>query len=181
RGRLVPVSIDGSKPPMGFRQFHTLDLAGWKAAKRDERTSELLRSVERQLHGKEAPAPAAQTPKPKRSFPLPRTKLFRAAAATVVLVLAVVAGLMLWNARNASGKRLKPPIALLPFTSSSPDAELRQLGSQTRDSIAHTFSQSGVPLRLLNAPPQDGRPAVDFLISGDLSRNGDKVLATVRL
>ncbi len=32
--RLVPVSVDGSIPPMGFRQFHTLDLAGWKGSAR---------------------------------------------------------------------------------------------------------------------------------------------------
>ena len=27
-GRLVPVSVDGFLPPMGFRQFHTIDLGG---------------------------------------------------------------------------------------------------------------------------------------------------------
>ena len=28
-GRLVPVVIDGSQPPIGFRQFQALDLTGW--------------------------------------------------------------------------------------------------------------------------------------------------------
>lgn len=28
-GRLVPVNLDGSRPPLGFRQFQTLDLTGW--------------------------------------------------------------------------------------------------------------------------------------------------------
>ncbi len=28
-GRLVPVSLDGSRPPLGFRQFHTVELADW--------------------------------------------------------------------------------------------------------------------------------------------------------
>ena len=27
--RLVPVSLGGSRPPLGFRQFHTVDLASW--------------------------------------------------------------------------------------------------------------------------------------------------------
>src|SRR6476469_201898 len=26
-GRLVPVSLNGSRPPLGFRQFHTVELA----------------------------------------------------------------------------------------------------------------------------------------------------------
>jgi hypothetical protein len=40
-GRLVPVAIDGALPPMGFRQFHTLDLRGWKGAKAHGRVASL--------------------------------------------------------------------------------------------------------------------------------------------
>ena len=29
-GRLVPVTIDGTEPPLGFRQFQTIDLTRWK-------------------------------------------------------------------------------------------------------------------------------------------------------
>lgn len=29
RGRLVPVTLDGSLPPLGFRQYHTIDLSRW--------------------------------------------------------------------------------------------------------------------------------------------------------
>jgi tetratricopeptide (TPR) repeat protein len=29
-GRLVPVAIDGTEPPLGFRQFQTIDLSRWK-------------------------------------------------------------------------------------------------------------------------------------------------------
>ena len=28
-GRLVPVSLDGCLPPLGFRQYHTIDLSRW--------------------------------------------------------------------------------------------------------------------------------------------------------
>jgi TolB-like protein len=177
-GTLVPVSIDGSLPPMGFRQFHTLDLAGWKAAKRDERTSELLRSVDRRLRGKEEIEPAAPKTKPQRRIALPKGKLVWAA---VLLLLVAVGGVLIFQKLNTPDEPLKPTIALLPFTTTSPDPELRQVASQVRDSIAHTFSQSGTPLRLLSGLPKDGRPAVDFLIAGDVSRNGDKLLVTVRL
>lgn len=30
RNRLVPVSLDGTTPPLGFRQLHTIDVAAWK-------------------------------------------------------------------------------------------------------------------------------------------------------
>jgi TolB-like protein len=181
-GRLVPVSVDGARPPMGFRQFHTLDLTGWKGTNRDERTAELLRSVARRLEAKGKAAPVARAAEPKRRFAWPAPRVLWAIAAALVLMVAVGTGYFLLTRGDQSGAApSKPTIALLPFTTTSPDPELRQLGSQARDSIAHTFSQSGVPLRLLDAVPQNGRPAVDFLISGDVSRNGDKILATVRL
>lgn len=30
RNRLVPISLDGTPPPMGFRQLHTIDLTAWE-------------------------------------------------------------------------------------------------------------------------------------------------------
>lgn len=29
RGRLVPVTLDGTQPPLGFRQYQTIDLSNW--------------------------------------------------------------------------------------------------------------------------------------------------------
>ena len=67
-GRLVPVSIDGTVPPMGFRQFHTLELSGWKGGKRDKRTAELLHSVERRLRASGKGSAEALTSTPKRRY-----------------------------------------------------------------------------------------------------------------
>jgi TolB-like protein len=177
-GRLVPVTIDGSLPPMGFRQFHTLDLAGWKGGKRDDRTAQLLHAIERRLKGKREVPAAAAAPQPKRSFAWSTGKSLWAVAA--VLVLLIGAGTFFFMNREETPSE-KPTMALLPFTTASSDAELRDLASQARDSIAHTLPQSGIPVRLIDAVPQDRRTAGDFLISGELSRNADKIIATVRL
>jgi TolB-like protein len=72
-------------------------------------------------------------------------------------------------------------MALLPFTMASPDPELRNLAAQARDALAHALSQSGMPVRLLSSPPQNSNAAGDFLISGEVGRNADKIVATVRL
>ena len=181
-GRLVPVSIDGSQAPMGFRQFQTLDLTGWKGANRDERTAELLRAIARRLEAKGKAVPAARIAEPERRFAWPARRPLRAIAAVLLLVIAAGATFLFWNNRDqARGPLSKPTIALLPFNTASQDAELRDLAAQARDSIAHTFSQSGLPVRLLSSTPQDGRPPVDFLISGDFTRNSDKVVASIRL
>jgi hypothetical protein len=48
RGRLVPLSLDGTLPPLGFRQFQSIDLGGrqgrgkvphLKDSRRDDRLS----------------------------------------------------------------------------------------------------------------------------------------------
>lgn len=46
RGKLVPVLIEPIKPPMGFRQYQTLDLASWTGGKRIPRLSELLLAID---------------------------------------------------------------------------------------------------------------------------------------
>jgi hypothetical protein len=179
-GRLVPVSVDGTEPPMGFRQFQTLDLTGWKGAKRDARTAELLRSIERRLMGKGAPT--AILPEPKRRFAWAvGTPLWAIAAVVAVVLIAAATAVFLTNGQATRGPLPKPTIALASFTAPSADAELRDFAGQTRDSISHTLSQTGIPVRLISSVPQDRPSAGDFLLSGELSRNADSVVAIVHL
>jgi len=180
-GRLLPILIDGSLAPIGFRQYQALDLTGWKGGKNDPRTVELIRAVERRLKTKGKVLPAHRGKTAAAPVRPPRNRLWAATAALILLVVAVGGALWIRNVTNSSGEPLKPTIALLPFTSASPDAGLRQVASQTRDFIAHTFSQSGVPLRMMSVAPTTGQSPVDFLISGDVSNKGDNVLVTVRL
>lgn len=46
-GRLVPVAIGSAKPPLGFRQFHTITLGGWNGHGRPEVLNELLDAIGR--------------------------------------------------------------------------------------------------------------------------------------
>ena len=54
--RLVPVALDGSKPPLGFRQYHTIDLSGWRGGTFDN----LLAAVEGRAEGVVATARPAR-------------------------------------------------------------------------------------------------------------------------
>lgn len=175
-GRLVPVSIDGSLPAMGFRQFHTLDLIGWKGSKRDARTAELLRSVERRLKRRiAAPAPARAT----RGFLNSGAGKILAAAAIAVLLVTIAA--YLFVGRRANAPTSAPSVALLPFTADSSDADARKLASATRETVAHTLSKGAFAVRTIDALPQNGRPPADFLISGQVTTTPDKIVTTVRM
>ena len=44
-GRLVPVSLGSVKPPLGFRQFQTIDLGEWDGTGKPKAIGELLEAV----------------------------------------------------------------------------------------------------------------------------------------
>jgi adenylate cyclase len=116
-GRLLPVSIDGSRPPMGFRQYQTLDLTGWKGGNRDRRTAELLESVERRLKtkGEVPPHPAAKARPFARSSAAYRGRLW-AAAAALILAIGIAAALLIPRLYT----RAEPAsLAVLPFRNMS--------------------------------------------------------------
>jgi adenylate cyclase len=46
-GRLVPVSLGSAKPPLGFRQFHTVDLGPWSGDGQSEIIDELAHAIVR--------------------------------------------------------------------------------------------------------------------------------------
>ncbi len=69
-GRLVPVVLDSSRPPLGFRQYQAISLADWNGSAPAE-MPELLRAIARTCGSDEAPAssprPAAEA-QPKHSI-----------------------------------------------------------------------------------------------------------------
>ena len=179
-GRLIPVCLDTSLPPMGFRQFHTIDLAGWKGSKRDQRTANLLNAIERRLNGKAEPALSVRSTRPASRSGWAKSTWFRVIAAAFVLLIAAET-IFFATRYGSSNAPLKPTFAVVPFTTANTDPQLRELSTQARDSIAHTFSQSGVPVRLVDAVTTKGPAKADFTISGDFSRTAGKIIANMRL
>src|SRR5438270_8835269 len=93
-GRLVPVTIDGTEPPLGFRQFQTIDLSRWRGRGNPAALHALLNDVA--SLGKEPTQPpeppAADQPSPPRRQ---RNRLL--AAAAVIAIVAIGALLLLWH------------------------------------------------------------------------------------
>jgi adenylate cyclase len=66
-GRLVPVTLDSSKPPLGFRQYQTLDLSGGIAPGESAALKELLHAIA-STAGEDAPATASRKPGTARQY-----------------------------------------------------------------------------------------------------------------
>lgn len=73
QGKLVPVSLDGSVPPLGFRQYHVIDLSGWNGEPSAPALSDLQRSLAAKLGGT-APEPDATVPAQKAARATPTAR-----------------------------------------------------------------------------------------------------------
>lgn len=102
-GRLIPVSLDGTQPPLGFRQFQTIDLSGWSGRGRVPRLNDILSGVDSKTDDAGIGGLAAARSAPLQAPPLlERTRpSWLIPAATASLVIATV-GLGLWKWLGAS-------------------------------------------------------------------------------
>ena len=60
RHRLIPLSVDGTQPPLGFRQYQVIDLSHWHGRKDAPEIAAIQRAIQSVLHGEhpmQGPAP----------------------------------------------------------------------------------------------------------------------------
>jgi hypothetical protein len=93
-GRLVPVSLDETEPPLGFRQYQTIDLSGWTGRGRPRLLQAMLEAVEalgNKGRGFEAAEPVRVAAPPDQSSTGLRVNpwlIFAAALAILALLIA---------------------------------------------------------------------------------------------
>jgi hypothetical protein len=97
-GKLIPLSLDGTDPPLGFRQYQSIDLSKWKG-RGDPSAAERIRSAIARLAQAPGASPAGPDRERGRSFP----PIPRALFATGILVLAGIVLLSLFLWRNWAG------------------------------------------------------------------------------
>ena len=88
-GRLVPVLIDAVQPPLGFRQYQSIDMSAWKGGGQPPRFQELLISLTAQSGG--IPTVPATAHPSRPAFPaLPWTRIIVGIAAVLILAAATL-------------------------------------------------------------------------------------------
>ncbi len=114
RGRdrkcLVPISIDGSEPPLGFRQFQVIDFSKWRGKQGSQEIDSLLRAISG-VHGERA----SPTKTPKHG--VDRRHIILGATTTVV---ALGGAFAVWKSGILGGDRVTGnSIAVLSFANLS--------------------------------------------------------------
>lgn len=111
-GKLVPISLDGTVPPLGFRQFQSIDLSKWKGHGAPPVADKVANAIARIAGSTSIPVPRAPASGGPRIV-LPRTLL----AVVLVLAMVAVAGVILWRG-SAKGQRITIAVMAAP---TSPD------------------------------------------------------------
>jgi TolB-like protein/tetratricopeptide (TPR) repeat protein len=181
RHRLVPLSLDGTQPPLGFRQIQTIDLSHW----RGRADAPQLEAVRRAI------ATAVGRPVPPRVVEQRKTGMSRRAAlgagAGAVAALAG-GGLIAWGTGLiGSGKAQARSIAVLPFKNLGGDSGQAYLSDGLTDQVRSALSRNAGLMVLASASSNTVRDERDdavhiarklgvaYLLNGSVQRSGDVV------
>ena len=181
--RIVPVSIDGTEPPMGFRQYHTVDLSKW----RGKSDAPEMVSVAAGITGVGVGTPVTVTGGVQRRGVTRRNALIAGGGA----VAAVAGGLVVFN--PFGGGRLANSVAVLPFANLSADKDQAYfsdgLSEEIRSALArnpalkvaaptsaNTFRDKAADAKAIGS-----KLGVAFLLEGSVRRAGDIVRIAAEL
>ena len=181
--KLVPVSLDGTLPPLGFRQYHSIDLSGWQG-------NPAAAEIERVVRGVAAAArQAAHRPHTAESAPahgITRRGVLVAAAGTA---LAGAAGLVAWQQGLIGSRRVVTgnSVAVLPFANLSGDVSQAYFSDGLSEELRATLARNAQLLVMAQASSAKFRDRKDdavtiaaklgvaFLLDGSVRRSGDIV------
>jgi tetratricopeptide (TPR) repeat protein len=175
-GRLVPVTLDGCLPPLGFRQYHTIDLSSWNGRPR----SPALKPLKTAIAEKASDAPiqegssAVPVGNPRGRFEARRWAVAAAAALAVLLGGAF----LYWRMWVGEG-RVDPKVAIGDFALVSANLP-RELPDMLGQEILAAFGAENA-VTVVSASAGTGRSSAPFVMDGSVSRVGNSVRFTVNL
>ena len=187
RHRLVPLSLDGTPPPLGFRQIQMIDLSGWRGRADGAQVQAVCRAVAAALG--QAPVAPGGIARPQISR---RQAMVGGAAA--VTVFAGGGAVVAWrNGLLGAEDAQAHSIAVLPFKAVGGDPGQAYLSDGLTDEVrsalarnpglmvlAGTSSNSASEMKG-DAVAIAGKLGVAYLLEGSVQRAGDMVKVAINL
>jgi tetratricopeptide (TPR) repeat protein len=174
-GRLVPVTLDGCPPPLGFRQYQTIDLSRWNGRANSRHFERLEHAVATKAA---APGDEQPTRKPPR-LRAPRFGRSQGLAAAATLLALIVAAVLLYPKLPFGGSgRVTPKVVLAEFKVITPGLR-RELSQAMYEEILAAFGAEH-EVSVITAGPGRLRSA-PFLLDGSVQKSADALHFTVNL
>jgi TolB-like protein len=179
RHRLVPLSLDGTRPPLGFRQLQMIDLSGWHGRAGAPQFKAVERAIATAVGQEPVETPARSRPQLTR-----RRAMVGGAAAAVA---AAGGGTWIaWDRGWLGGTGPGRSIAVLPFKNLSGGAQAYLSDGLTEEIRAALARNAGLMVLAATSSnaardmPGDakaiaGKLGVAYLLEGSVEREGDMV------
>lgn len=192
RKRLVPVLLDGTLPPLGFRQTHGIDLSKWKGRANAREIAALAKGIAATV-GSEAVGPATPVAKPPARWLRPAVL----AAVALAIIAAVVVGWQQFGASapmaTAAGPATASRIAVMPFAAMSKGEDARYFAEGVAEEILDALAKDPA-LKVIGRSSAWAfrdklgdlglireKLGVGQLLEGSVRQQGDKLRVSVRL
>ena len=185
RHRLVPLSLDGSLPPLGFRQYQMIDLSRWRGKANGPQLDAIHRAIATAI-GNEAPA--------ARAAPAPVTRRGALAAGAGTVAVLAGGGLVAWETGLIGrGGAKAASIAVLPFQNVGGDPAQSYLSDGMTDEVRSALSRNARLMVLATTSSNTVRDdkgdaksiarklGVAYLLEGSVQRAGDLVRVATTL
>ena len=188
--KLVPVSLDGTEPPLGFRQYQSVDISRWQGAADSRELAVLARAI------RAAAGPDVVSRRPR----LPRVGTVRTSrrgvlSAAAGVALAGAAGLYVWKAGYIGARRAASAnsVAVLPFVNLSGDPDEDYFSDGLSEELRATLARN-LELQVMaqassarfrdrneDAATIASKLGVAFLLDGTVRRSGNILRITADL
>lgn len=179
RHRLVPLSLDGTRPPIGFRQIQTIDISRWRGRGAMPQLDAIRRAIATAAGQEEPAAARAGTPQrfSRRSLVVGGTAVAAVAAG----------GLIGWRSGLFGGARGANTIAVLPFKNLSGDPGQAYLSDGLTEEIRAALARNEGLVVLAETSSNAARSmagdaiavarqlGVAYLLEGSVQRSGNIV------
>lgn len=167
-GRLVPVALDNTEPPLGFRQYQTIGLTRWKGRGRAPGLAALLGAVE----GLAGASPSPRTIKERPSHTL-RRSLMRPWFIGLSIIALVITGVILWKPWGKASAVTVVSVASADTSETST--------ALARDLLVQLQSLQTADADALQIIEQKSRSETDLLFKVGGSASGQQARANVLL
>ncbi len=134
--KLVPVSLDGVEAPLGFRQYHAINLQHWNGRPDADQVAQILRAV--------ASGARHETAETGRARPGARISRRTIVAGAAAAALAGVGGVFAWRSlrRPDAAAPTANTVAVLPFRNLSDDPEQAYFADGLSEELRATLARN---------------------------------------
>ena len=191
RGRLIPISVDGTEPPLGFGQFQCINLSQKSPKAGDPQFDRLVHSIITLREGMQEGDPATAMPHPgKRAQPGISRRNAMIGGGTAIVG---VASLAYWLGGGIGPQLQENSVAVLPFEALGQGEEqayfAQGLSAEVRSRLAQNPLLKVSAQTSSDAAREGGEDAksistqlgVAYILEGSVRRSGDQVRVVAEL